>query len=202
MRSIRFQFDQEKLVQALAFFSLKGVKGLTKMKAAKLLYYADKIHLNRYGRPITGDCYACMDHGPVPSISLNEMNDALETTPEIREEEPALLRVLKIVPTYYPEFSLKDPALFDGDVFSATDLEVLGEVIERYGRKSAWELRQESHRESAWVRANQWRAPGSSTPMSFEDMLESREMLEAVLQDQKDHDDLNSAVEDAYRSVA
>ena len=71
-------------MQALAFFSQRGVTDLTKLKAAKLLFFADKLHLNRYGRPILGDCYFCLDHGPVPSFSLNEMNDALDVNPETR----------------------------------------------------------------------------------------------------------------------
>ena len=62
------------------------------------------------------------DHQPrsaaTPSISLNEMNDALDPHPELREEEPALLRVLTADQSYYPGFRIKEAALFNPDVFS------------------------------------------------------------------------------------
>jgi hypothetical protein len=55
MAHIRFRFAPEKLVQALAFFADRGVRDLDKMKAAKLLFHADKYHLLTYGRPVLGD---------------------------------------------------------------------------------------------------------------------------------------------------
>jgi len=72
----------------------------------------------------------------VPSISLNEMNNALDTDPEIKsEEEPALLRVLATTNQQHPAFFLKDHKLFDPEVFSESDLEVLEEVVNIYGEK-------------------------------------------------------------------
>src|SRR5205823_2113196 len=82
MPHIRFRFAPEKLVQALAFFAERGVRDLDKMKAAKLLFHADKYHLLKYGRPVIGDQYACMEYGPVPSASLNVMNDVIAHDPE------------------------------------------------------------------------------------------------------------------------
>src|SRR5260370_8228699 len=78
MAQIRFRFALEKLVQALVFFAQHGVRDLDKMKAAKLLFHADKYHLLKYGPPVIGDQYACMEYGPVPSASLNVMNDVLD----------------------------------------------------------------------------------------------------------------------------
>src|SRR5262249_26434458 len=77
LSEIRFQFDLEKLIHSLAFFSQHGIPELTKLKSAKLLYFADKKHLLRHGRPILGDVYFCLPYGPVPSLALNEMNDAI-----------------------------------------------------------------------------------------------------------------------------
>lgn len=36
-------------------------------KICKILYYADQMHLSKYGRSITGDTYIAMNYGPVPS---------------------------------------------------------------------------------------------------------------------------------------
>src|SRR5208337_1007198 len=77
MYNLTFDFNIEKLVHALAYFSTSGIRDLTKLKAAKLLYFADKEHLLEHGTPILGDVYFCMDFGPVPSMSLNEMSGAI-----------------------------------------------------------------------------------------------------------------------------
>jgi hypothetical protein len=137
-----------------------------------------------------------MEHGPVPSNSLNEMNYALEQDPEIREEEPALLKVLYTTRDRYPAFVLKDEKLFDPDVFSTSDLEVLDEVIQIHGEKSAWQLRRESHNERAWVFADHFRAPGSSFPIYFESLFDedNRQMLEMVLEDQREKEELEVAM--------
>ena len=65
MYHLTFEFNIEKLVQSIAFFSVSGVPALTKLKVSKLLYYADKTHLLAQGQPIIGDVYFCMDWGPV-----------------------------------------------------------------------------------------------------------------------------------------
>jgi len=58
------------------------------LKLIKLLYIIDREALLRWGRPLTGDRYVSMDHGPVLSQTLNliteeprpdEHNDLAET---------------------------------------------------------------------------------------------------------------------------
>src|SRR5260370_40562189 len=82
MYNLIFEFNIEKLVQSIAYFSNAGIRDLTKLKVAKLLYFADKQHLLEHGQPIIGDVYFCMDYGPVPSVSLNEMSAAI-SGPEV-----------------------------------------------------------------------------------------------------------------------
>jgi uncharacterized phage-associated protein len=191
---IHFQFEEEKLVQALAFLSLCGVKDLTKLKASKLLFFADKIHLNRYGRPITGDSYACMDNGPVPSISLNEMNEAI--APD-ESDKPAILKVLEIKRgTQHPVFSLKDKSLFDPESFSRSELDVLKHVADTYGPIPAGKLIELTHKEPAWTKANERRAQGSSVPMPFETLFDvsNRDMLASVRNDQSEEAEWNDVL--------
>jgi uncharacterized phage-associated protein len=204
MSSIRFRFDEDKLVQSLAFFSKRGVSDLTKLKAAKLLFYADKLHLNRYGRPILGDSYACMEHGPVPSLSLNEMNDAIDQCPEQRTEESSLLRVLVVRDGRYPSFELRHESLFDPDVFSESDLEILEEVVCIHGKKPAWQLREESHLEHAWKLANQLRPTGSSVSMYYENFFDAEhtDMLNLLLETQQDEDHLEHILAKAATNAA
>jgi uncharacterized phage-associated protein len=194
MSHIHFQFQEEKLIQALAFLSFRGVGDLTKLKASKLLYFADKIHLNKYGRPITGDSYACMDRGPVPSISLNEMNEAI--APDESTDKPALLNVLEVKQGSHPIFFLREKRLFTSETFSRSELEVLQEVADTYGKMSAGRLIELSHKEPAWAKANEHRAQGSSVPMPFETLFDAsnRDMLESVVNDQREEAEWNGVL--------
>lgn len=130
LETMSLKFNPEKLVHALAFFSRAGVRCLTKLKAAKLLYFADKEHLLRYGRPILGDVYYCLPYGPVPSVALNEMGDAIEKT-EVEDSDANLFRqyleVKKGFWNRYPIFKAILP--YDPDVFSQSELEVLGHTV-------------------------------------------------------------------------
>jgi uncharacterized phage-associated protein len=194
MTQIRFRFSPEKLVQALAFFAQRGVRDLDKMKAAKLLFHADKYHLLKYGRPVIGDQYACMEYGPVPSASLNVMNDVLahdeHFPPMAKELFDDFLIVEKGIFRKYAVFrARREPDL---DVFSDSDIEALEYAQKTYGAKSAWALSEESHAEPCWQAANENRAPGSSIMMDyrlfFEGHPEAADMLRFVEAQQEDRD--------------
>ena len=194
MTQIRFRFSPEKLVQALAFFAQRGVRDLDKMKAAKLLFHADKYHLLKYGRPVIGDQYACMEYGPVPSASLNVMNDVLahdeHFPPMAKELFDDFLIVEKGIFRKYAVFRAKRQP--DLDVFSDSDIEALEYAQKTHGAKSAWGLSEESHAEPCWQAANENRAPGSSIMMDyrlfFEGHPEAADMLRFVEAQQEDRD--------------
>src|SRR6476620_7082417 len=45
----------------------------------KVIYFADKYHLNAYGRPVLGDTYDALSHGPVARTVYNLLKgDGLE----------------------------------------------------------------------------------------------------------------------------
>jgi uncharacterized phage-associated protein len=193
MAHIRFRFAPEKLVQALAYFAQRGVRDLDKMKAAKLVFHADKYHLLAYGRPVLGDMYACMEYGPVPSAALNVMNDLIADDAEYPPVAKQLFDEYVTVERSqgkHPVFrARKEPDL---DVFSDSDIEALDYAVNTFGGKTAWQLSQESHEEPAWRIANECRPAGSSVIMDyrlfFEGHPESAEMLRLVEAQQEDRD--------------
>jgi len=152
MTQIRFKFDPEKLVQALAFFASRGVNDLDTLKAVKLLYFADRQHLLKYSRPILGDDYYCMKNGPIPTNALSQIQDALSPNPT-GDHDALFDEYLGVDRAHaYPRFiTKKEPDL---DVFSPTDIEVLGEVLATYGQKSAWTLRELTHLDECVKRAD------------------------------------------------
>ena len=50
-------FDYKKAVQAINFFARKNGGKITKLEVLKLIFFADRYHLRKYGRPITNDQY-------------------------------------------------------------------------------------------------------------------------------------------------
>lgn len=143
MTQIRFRFDREKMVAILTLFASR-VSDLDALKSAKLIYFLDKRHLVRYGRPITGDDYFGMSHGPVPEKAYDIIKAALsKQTPVL---PPDLAQYLDVdFDRQYPRFVAK--AAPDMDVLSESDVEVIEEVFNEYGRLSAWKLRDLTHEE-------------------------------------------------------
>lgn len=186
MRQIRFRFDPEKLVHALAFLSNRGVANLDTMKAVKLLYFADKLHLQKYGRTIIGDDYYCMKHGPVPTVSLNIIQATVAGTEDADGAELMADYFDVRRSGNYPCLIAKKSA--DLDVFSDSDIEVLTEVASKYGSKTAWELRDLAHEEPDVKAADQQRlAEGKgSVAMPFEWFIDSAHasMLALLEEDQ------------------
>jgi len=194
MTPIRFRFNLEKVLNALAYFSSRGIRDLTKLKAAKLLYFVDKYHLLKYGRPVTGDHYVCMDFGPVPSSSLNFLNNALgrevEYGPKFEPVRELFERTLKVKGATNPVFvAVSEP---DVDVFSESDLEALNQTLEKYGGKTAGELVELTHADATWQIPDQVREPGGTEPIPYQLLFEGEDVDEGLKQllemEQEDRD--------------
>lgn len=186
---IRFKFDIEKLVASLSFFASR-TKGLDKLKAAKLLYYADKYHLTRYGRPILGDVYFHLDYGPVPSLSLDIMNEAVSPYRlNIPQENLELLKTyLKVdKEKTHPAFEVKKE--HELDVLSESEIEALRETISKYGHLTGPQLIDLTHREASWKKTEKnqeidyrlfFEGERSASPEALEYLESLREDIELI----------------------
>ena len=63
--------DRNKIRQALNWFCIKNNNKLNKTKAVKLIFFADRYHLRKYGRLVTSEEYYAMKLGPVASKTYN-----------------------------------------------------------------------------------------------------------------------------------
>jgi hypothetical protein len=77
---IKFKFKPEKMASAIAYM-VQRHPGLTKKQISKLLYFADKEHLLRYGRTITATTIRLCRRVMCPARS-NMMNRRCEWVPE------------------------------------------------------------------------------------------------------------------------
>jgi len=181
-RRLRFEFSLDKFVAVMAYFADVGkIQDLTKLKAAKLLFFADKSHLLKYGRPILGDRYVSMDHGPVPSAALDLMNRLIapdEIDDPVREQLRTKLSVHRLF-TKNPPFRARAHGAAAYQHLSQSERDVLDEIIATYGRKPVGELIDLTHKEYAWRISDGTRLRGSSAPMPYELFFEGGQTVEA-----------------------
>lgn len=138
------RINEKKLIQALNFFAFKEGGVISKIKAYKLLWLADRYHLRKFGRMITNDGYYAMPKGVVPTEAKHIMDGIsnLKCGDYIRE----YLQVSYSALTYS---SSKDPNM---RVFSKTDIDALNMVWSNYGSLSASQLSLISHEFPEWKR--------------------------------------------------
>jgi uncharacterized phage-associated protein len=136
---LRFRFNAEKFANAVAYLA-QACPNSTKLTVCKHMYLADKEHLVRYGRPIVGDHYHKLPHGPIPTRGLDMLRGKGSAT------ENALLE--KYVSVIGDSVHPRRPA--NRKVFSKSDLEVLDWVIEQYGQASPSSLRSLTHTQAPW----------------------------------------------------
>lgn len=137
-----FDFKPEKFASATAYIAERKPE-VTKKELCKLLYFADKRHLLRYGRTITGDKYFALEQGPIPSKGLDALNGKGKA-----ENIDALRQYGKLSGW---TFELEHPA--DLRALSKSDVLVLDEILLEMGHLKAWQLEELSHREPAWKKA-------------------------------------------------
>ena len=144
--SMRQQFDADKALEVLLYIA-KRCPNI--YNALKVLYFADKAHLNKYGRQVCGDSYVALDYGPVPSAVYGFVEYARGdggwcTAPDAVVEALRIEAPYTIVP-------LREPDL---DFLSESDMECLDAAIRQYGNLSFSQLKRISHRETAYKQSD------------------------------------------------
>lgn len=155
---IRFKFDIDKFIACMSMLAEARMQDFDKLKAAKLLYFADKYHLLRYGKPIMGDIYYHLDAGPVPSKALDIMNEiicgdsafAFKGDVSNKSKFQEFLQVKRPLFHKFPVFNLiKTP---EYGCLSESEQEALKETIKRYGALTGKQLIKETHKDTSWIK--------------------------------------------------
>ncbi len=158
--SLKFRISEEKAIESVVWIANEW-ENITPFYLSKVLFFAEKDHLNRYGRPIIADTYIAMPYGPVPSTVrdyiegnylFSDLSDDIATSIEVNKK------------TRYPEIRAKRaPRL---DVFSDSDIGCLRASLDKcknigFATLSGW-----THLEKAWLSAP------SNGPMDYEDFID------------------------------
>lgn len=140
------EFDYKKATQALNYFAFRErLKRISKIKAMKLVWAADRYHLRKYARPVIGDIYWAMEFGPVPS-SVKEIADQNDfMSPEEGSYSKKFIERLD----HKTIASVREPEM---DVFSKSDIEALDFAYEKFGCMKPFDLKELSHYYPEWAK--------------------------------------------------
>lgn len=127
---LRFEFDKDKAVEVLLYIASRTSGDM--YVVLKLLYLADKFHLENYGSLVCGDRYAALQYGPVPSSTYDLVkavrNGVLPNAPFSIEQN-----------TITPK---RDANL---EYLSRSDIKALDDAISKYSSLSFGALKNLTH---------------------------------------------------------
>ena len=145
-------FSPERTAQVCAEFARRAGGSINVLKLVKLTYLCDRMSMERYAAPVTYDSYVSMDHGPVPSTTLDLIN---------RYDDPDWKRWMKRRVRHHVSLNMTEFADEDLDELSAADLKLVDETWYQFGGMDEWDLSRHTHEHCP-----EWQYPGgSSTPI-------------------------------------
>jgi len=149
-------FNTRKAAQVVAFFAHKQGGAINVLKAAKLVYLADRRNMEKYDFPITGDNLVSMDHGPVNSLTYDCINGMQGARPDWEQFVGGRAE-------YSVGLANAGMVIADLDELSEAEIETLEETWAEFGGMSQYQIRDWTHDHCL-----EWEDPnGSSAPIPF-----------------------------------
>jgi len=136
--------DSNIILECFYYLSKKMNTPIDKLAGIKLLFFADRYHLRKYGRLISEDIYYALPHGPVASNSLDILNEVMNgynaganKTYLNRKTGNAFVAV---------------DSQYELEYLSDSDIEALDFTIEKFSNNETWKLRNLTHEYPEWKR--------------------------------------------------
>jgi hypothetical protein len=161
-KSIEFKINYKKAIEVILYILNKNKKkGVNMYNLVKIIFAADKYHLNQYARPVTGDCYIKMQYGTVPSTILDYLKfDDLALSFIGEKEYP----FSKKKHNFYPKRECEK------NLLSESDIEAIEHGIKEYHGLSFDKVKDKNHDEKCWVDT------GLNNVIPFELMIENKDI--------------------------
>lgn len=135
-----------KIRAAVLYILSKFPEGVDYIKLFKTLYFAQKEHIVKYGRPIVSDTFHAHRHGPVPSFTYAAIK-AKETNSCTKDFELFLEGITIDKQRVFTK------VLPDMDELSQSDVECLDNSFKFTINKDSYMLSAQSH-DDAWIAAS------------------------------------------------
>ncbi len=137
------KFDFRKFTEMVRFFASRISGNLYKTKLFKLLWYSDMYFFREYTKSISGMNYVHYPYGPVPkeySFLLGLM------------EKIGAIRILEVENQFGSGDVITATSEYEsGNCLAEDEIEVLRDVLTKFGEMSAGDISEQSHREKGYV---------------------------------------------------
>jgi uncharacterized phage-associated protein len=157
---IKFKLNTQKRLEAILWLVNQGDNKLTKYYLLKMIYYAEKYHLNHYGRPVIGDELSAMPKGPVPSHTYNlfkaVLDGSVQTDFIFKSDER----------TVHANRSA------DKEFLSKTDIKALEYGFNKCIKYDYPALQEMAHKENDYIKAWSERGLKDSNPIDLKDTID------------------------------
>ena len=140
--------DILKLKAATAYILKKKGEADT-LFVLKILYFANRDHLAKYGMPLVKDTFCALDYGPVASVLYDAIKIARNMGHSYFDRNAEIV-ASAITPVF--DYVLRANEEPDMDELSKSDIACLDACIEKYKDYNFGQLSEESH-DSAWEKA-------------------------------------------------
>lgn len=140
------RFDPQRAME-LVLYVANRLRYPSFHSVSKILYFADREHLSRYGSLLSGDSYVAMKHGPVPS----EIYNLLKAAAGRRESwiSPRYFEVAAGAIKVQDNYRLRALRAANTELLSKSQRECLDVSLRENGRLSFGRLTAKSH-DAAW----------------------------------------------------
>lgn len=128
---ITFKFNEIKTTQAASLFLKKSDGKMSYMKLIKLLYLVDRQALMLWERPLTGDTYFSMKHGPVLSNVLDIISNGGDP-----ENSSYWYKYI----SQPEEYNVELKELPEIDTLSQREIELINEIFEKFKDFDRWDM--------------------------------------------------------------
>ena len=183
-------FDVDVAINAVLYIAQR-LDTPTFHSVSKLLYFADKYHLEHYGSFIYGDSYIAMHHGPVPS----GVYDLLKAVKGVMlTSDPALVETFSAHLDVHNGYHVKPKHDADVDYLSDASIASLDYALAHYGTLSFQALTDLSHDDA-------YHAAGDNDIIDIESIARTFDNSELLLEylrdpypddDPDDHDEVTA----------
>lgn len=149
-------FNREKALEAILYVA-RHLESASLHSISKILYLADKRHLERFGRLISGDRYIAMEFGPVPS-AIYDMMKVADNRDSIDADWDAIIKESFAIQGGRYVKPLRKTNM---DMLARSEVECFDHTIKKYGRKTFGQLTDLTHDAA-------WKGVGENQPISLE----------------------------------
>ena len=184
------QYSIEKVANAIIFFVEKNIEHFGKTKLMKLMYFADKEHLEKFGRVMFYDNYRKLPRGPVATFTYNiisstDANDGddfksyIDNFSDFVEIQKKDINQKNSATRFNPKNS------FDNTFFSKSEIEILENISKKYKTYTKEQISEESHSLKEYINTDM------NDFINISDMTENKELKEYLNFWKNEHKEFN-----------